>query len=142
MIIHPAGATDGLHRTTHDEPMSGSPSTQPIVHAATTYTMGQLARFLEKLDASPVGAGTLLDHCSIACTTEHTDGRLHRYEDFPFIVAGLGGGRLRGNVHHRGRGEESITKAGLTALRGAGLPVVNFGSQDGFTDQTIGEIES
>ena len=142
VIIHTAGATDGLHRTTHDEPMSGTPSTQPIVHAATIYTMGQLATFLDKLDQTPMGAGTLLDHCSIACTTEHTDGRIHRYEDFPFLIAGLGSGRLRGDVHHRGNGNESITQAGLTALRGAGLPVASFGSQDGFTQQSIRALES
>ena len=142
VIVHAAGATDGLHRTTHDEPMSGNPGTQPIVHAAVRYTMAQLATFLDKLDQTPMGAGTLLDHSAIACTTEHTDGRLHRYEDFPFLIAGLGGGRLRGDVHHRGSGNESITKAGLTALRGAGLPIANFGSQDGYTESTIRALEA
>ena len=141
VIVHTAGATDGLHRTTHDEPMSGEPSTQPIVHAATVYTMRQLATFLDKLEQMPMGAGTLLDHCSIACTTEHTDGRLHRYEDFPFLIAGLGGGRLRGDVHYRGNGSESITQAGLTALRGAGLAIPNFGTEDGYTEQSITALE-
>ena len=141
VIIHDAGATDGLHRTSHDEPMSGNPATQPIVHAATVYTMSQLATFLDKLDGISMGAGTLLDHCSIACTTEHTDGRLHRYEDFPFLIAGLGSGRLRGNIHYRGNGDESITQAGLTALRGAGLPIANFGSGDGYTEQSISSLE-
>lgn len=141
VIVHAAGATDGLHRTTHDEPMSGTPSTQPIVHAATTFTMRQLATFLGKLEQSPMGSGTLLDHCAIACTTEHTDGRLHRYEDFPFLIAGLGGGRLRGNVHHRGNGSESITKAGLTTLRAAGLNMASFGSEDGYTEQSISALE-
>ena len=141
VIVHTAGATDGLHRTTHDEPMSGDPSTQPIVHAATIYTMRQLANFLDKLEQTPMGAGTLLDYCSIACTTEHTDGRLHRYEDFPFLIAGLGGGRLRGDVHYRGNGNESITQAGLTALRGAGLTIPNFGTEDGYTEQSISALE-
>ncbi len=141
VIVHEAGATDGLHRTTHDEPMSGNPATQPIVHAATIYTMSQLAIFLDKLDQSPVGSGTLLDHCAIACTTEHTDGRLHRYEDFPFLIAGLGGGRLRGDVHHRGSGQESITQAGLTTLRAAGLNLPSFGSADGYTEQSISALE-
>lgn len=43
VIVHSAGASDGLHRTTHDEPLSGTPATQPIVHAATVFTMRQLA---------------------------------------------------------------------------------------------------
>lgn len=89
-----------------------------------------------------MGSGTLLDHCSIACTSEHTDGRLHRYEDFPFLIAGLGGGRLRGDTHHRGNGNESITKAGLTALRGAGLNLNSFGVADAYTEQSITALES
>ena len=142
VIIHPAGATDGLHRTCHDEPMSGSPSTQQVVHGATVYTMHQLSIFLDKLDEISMGAGSLLDYCSIACTTEHTDGRLHRYEDFPFLIAGLGGGRLRGNVHHRGNGQESITQGGLTALRSAGLNIPSFGTENGYTESSISALET
>lgn len=59
VIIHQAGVTDGLHRTTHDEPMSGQPETQPIVHAATIYTMQQLAYFLDELEQVPVGGWDL-----------------------------------------------------------------------------------
>ena len=90
----------------------------------------------------PMGAGTLLDYCSIMCTSEHTDGRLHRYEDFPFLNAGLGGGRLKGNIHHRGNGDTSITQGVLTALRGSGVPTPSFGSEAGYTEQSISELES
>jgi hypothetical protein len=142
VIIHEAGATDGLHRTCHDEPMSGNPQTQPIVHSSTIYTMGQLARFLDELDGIPMGAGTLLDHCSVMCTSEHTDGRLHRYEDFPFLIAGLGGGRLRGNVHARGNGDTSITHGVLTALRASGVPTPNFGIEAGYTEMSVDALET
>ena len=141
VIVWQAGASNGLHSTTHDEPLSGTPETQPIVHAATTFTMGQLARFLDILDATPEGEGTLLDQCSILCTSEHTDGRIHSYEDFPLIIAGLGGGRLRGNVHYRSPNQESITRAGLTALRAGGVPAASFGVEGGYTEAGISDLE-
>lgn len=135
-----AGASNGLHLTTHDEPLSGNPSTQPTVHEATIFKMNQLARFLDHLKDIQLGASTLLDHCSILCTTEHTDGRTHSYEDFPLLIAGLGSGRLRGGLHYRSSSRESVTKAGLTALRGAGLEVPTFGTEAGFTNETIGAL--
>ena len=142
VIIHTAGATDGLHRTCHDEPLSGSPATQPIVHAATIFTMEQLAYFLDQLSAVPMGAGSLLDHCSVMCTSEHTDGRIHSYQDFPMMIAGHGGGRLLGDVHHRAAGDTSITRGVLTALRGGGVEAAEFGTEDGLTRDGISELES
>ena len=137
-----AGANNGLHLTTHDEALTGSPATQQVVHEATMFKMRQLARFLDQMKEIPLGAGTLLDQCSILCTTEHSDGRTHSYEDFPLLIAGLGGGRLRGGLHYRSRSRESVTKVGLTALRGAGLEIPSFGSEAGFTTEAIESLLS
>ena len=142
VIMHPAGATDGLHRTSHDEPMSGNPATQPIVHAATVYTMHQLAYFLDRLREVPMGAGNLLDHCAVMCTSEHADGRRHVYDNFPFLIAGLGGGRLHGDVHHRVSPNTSVTRGVLTALRAGGVAATDFGVEDGYTQQSISAFES
>ena len=129
------GTTTGLHRLCHDEVMP-----QPIVHAATTRTMQQLAVFLETLRNTPDGAGNLLDTMSILCTTELTDGRTHSNQDFPILIAGKGNGRLRGNQHYRSTTDESVSKATLTALVGGGVPVTTFGEGAGFTDQTISSL--
>ena len=141
VVVHPAGATDGLHRTSHDEPLSGDPATQPIVHAATVYTMRQLAYFLDRLRAVPMGATHLLDYCSVMCTSEHTDGRIHSYSDFPLVIAGLGGGRLVGDIHHRSSTNSSITQGVLTALRAGGVDAEGFGSEGGYTRDSISALE-
>jgi hypothetical protein len=129
------GATTGLHRLCHDEAMP-----QPTVHAAQTRTMEQLAVFLETLRNTPDGAGNLLDTCGILCTTELTDGRTHSNLDFPILIAGKGNGRLHGNRHYRSTTNESVSKAVLTAMVGAGVPVTSFGDGLGYTDQTVGEL--
>ena len=104
--------------------------------------MGFLAEFLQKLVETPEGDGNLLTHSSILCTSELTDGYTHGNFDFPLLLAGKGSGRLRGNIHHRSQNSESATDVVLTALRGAGIEATSFGAEEGFTEQSISELES
>ena len=137
VIFWEAGATDGLHSTCHTEA-----NPQPIVHAATTLTMGHLAEFLQTLIDTPEGDGNLLDRCSILCTSELTDGYTHSNADFPLLVAGLGNGRLRGGTHYRSSSAENTSHGVLTALRGAGVAATGFGADDGYVETTISALET
>jgi hypothetical protein len=131
------GAPDGMHLLCHSEPPP-----QPIVHAVTVFTMEQLAVFLRTLRDTPEGPGNLLDRCSILCTSEHSDGQRHSFQEFPLMVAGLGGGRLRGGVHVP-RATDAWRNASdvvLTALLGAGLPVTSFGEDLTYSDQPVTEL--
>lgn len=137
VVFSQAGAVDGLHGLCHTEALP-----QPTVHAATTMTMEHLAQFLQKLRDTPEGDGNLLTHSSILCTSELTDGYTHGNFDFPLIVAGLGSGRLCGNMHHRSATSESATDVVLTALRGAGVEAESFGADEGYTTQSVSALES
>jgi hypothetical protein len=136
VIVWPAGAQNSLHQTAHDEA-----NPQPIVHAAVVYMMAQLGTFLRTLHDVPEGDGTLLDHCSILCTTELCEGWDHSNDEFPVIIAGRGGGRLRGDIHARAA-NDNASKAGLTALRGAGIPLASFGHGPGRVVDSIGDVEA
>ena len=125
VVIRQAGAENSLHQICHDEALP-----QPIVHAAVTYMMGQLGVFLDTLKSIPEGNGTLLDHCSILCTSELTEGNVHSNDDFPVLLAGGGNGRLVGGQHVRLPGANA-SKAGLTMLLGAGIDVDHFGHGEG-----------
>lgn len=135
VIVWEAGATDGLHSTCHFEA-----DPQPIVAAATTFEMQNLARFLEILRDTPEGDGNVLDRCSILCTTELCDGLTHSNTDQPMLLCGLGGGRLRGGTHYRSGSAENTSKVGLSALWGAGVGVGSFGDQEGYTTEGIGAL--
>ena len=137
VVFSQAGAVDGLHGLCHTEALP-----QPTVHAATTMTMEHLAQFLQILKETPEGDGNLLTHSSILCTSELSDGYTHGNFDFPLILAGHGSGRLVGNVHHRSSAAESATDVVLTALRGAGVDADSFGSEEGYTTQSVSELES
>jgi hypothetical protein len=137
VIVWQVGARNSLHQICHDE---GLP--QPTVHAATTFTMHRLGDFLRTLRDTPEGAGSLLDNCSILCTTELSDGHTHSNREFPILIAGKGGGSLRGGVHYRSTSNQNTSHAVLTALRAGGVPAASFGEGAGWVDSSLSALET
>lgn len=130
------GATDGQHYMNHTEP---APYTKQ--QDALRFTMKQFAYFLERLKNTPEGTGNLLDYLSIYACTEHAEGWTHSQDDMPMLICGKGGGRLRGNYHYRQVGG-NVSRGLFTALRGAGLPLTEFGYEDGYVNNPISELET
>ncbi len=135
VIVWQVGATNGLHTTTHDEALP-----QPTVDAAVTFEMDQLATFLRTLRDTPEADGNLLDHVSILCTSELSDGWLHSNQEFPILIAGKGNGRLRGGHHYRSTSLRNTSDAVLTALHGAGVALPSYGTDAGYTTSIISEL--
>ena len=134
VVVWPAGARNSLHQICHDEP-----NPQPTVHAAVVFIMQQLAVFLRTLADMPEGDGNLLDRCSILCTTELSEGNTHSNDEFPVLIAGRGGGRLRGDMHVR-TDRANASLAALSALRGAGLDAPSFGHDAGRVVDDLGAL--
>ncbi len=138
VIMWPVGAANGLHQINHDE---GPP--HPTVHAATVFTMEQLAYFLGRLRDTPDAmGGNLLDNSVILATSELSEGWTHSNREFPILIAGRGRGRLRGDVHYRSPSNENTSHAVLTALRGAGITAPSFGYDAGHVTTTFTSLES
>ncbi len=135
VVLWQVGAENSLHYTCHEEVLP-----QPTVHAATVFTMEQLAVFLEELRLTPEGDGNLLDRCSILCTSELSDGRTHANTEYPILVAGKGNGRLRGGVHHRSTSADNTSRAVLTALHGAGITLPSWGIAEGRASSVFSEL--
>ena len=113
---------------------------QPTVHAATTFTMEQLAYFLARLRNTAEGAGNMLDSCAILCTSELSEGFVHTNDEFPILIAGKAGGALRSGLHYRSPSRENTSKALLTVLRAIGDPRPSFGYLAGETNQVISDL--
>jgi hypothetical protein len=64
-----------------------------------TYHVQLLGYFLEKLQATPDGDGSLLDHSMIVYGGGMGDGNLHEHSNLPTLVAGRLGGLLRTGQH-------------------------------------------
>src|SRR5688572_233419 len=65
------------------------------------YHMGLFARFIERLQSTPDGDGSLLDHSLIVYGSGMSDGNGHTGGPLPLAIVGGGSGRMRGNRHIR-----------------------------------------
>jgi hypothetical protein len=65
------------------------------------YHVGLLAYFLDKLQKTPDGDATLLDHSLVLYGSGLGDGNQHDHTDLPVLVAGGAGGQHHGGKHIR-----------------------------------------
>ncbi|MBA2661672.1 MAG: DUF1552 domain-containing protein [Bradymonadaceae bacterium] len=125
-----------FHQLTHDEP-----GEQPKVHQIVTFIMEEFAYLLNALKSTPEGDGNLLDHSVILASSDLASGYLHNLVDYPILLAGKGGGALRGGVHHRAnRGNASEVL--LTCLRAMDCPGTSFGVAGGQVQESVSAFES
>ncbi len=136
-VFSDIGITTGHHDLTHDEP-----GDQPQVQASTVYTMEQFAVLLAALKAIPEGAGNLLDSCAILASSDTADGRDHSITNYPILVAGSAGGKLKfPSVHYKSNGENT-TMVLLSILRSVGLSLTEFGTGGGRVTASCTAIEA
>ena len=90
----------------------------------------QFRYLLEQLHARPEGNGTMLDNSIVVLCSEVSDGNTHEHHDLPILVAGGGGGRIRGgrflDVGFRSHGD---LWTGLAQAMGSNIQ--NFGYANG-----------
>lgn len=136
-VFWQAGVTRGHHQLSHDE--AGD---QPQIQATTVFTMKMFAVLLAKLKGTPEGPGNLLDNCAILASSDCAEGKSHSNKDYPILVAGRGGGRLKHpGIHHRAPGENT-NQVLLTLLRAAGLQRPSFGINNSLTSTSCAAIET
>jgi hypothetical protein len=130
------GAPAGHHQLTHDEP-----GEQPQVDAIVRQIMGSLADTLDAFRGIDEGDGTLLDHMVLLATSDVSLGRTHALQEYPILVAGSAGGRLKNGVHVRSAPGVSTSKATLSVLRALGLSDASWGVDDNRATEGLGELE-
>jgi hypothetical protein len=74
------GAREGHHDLSHH---AGNADKKAKIAKINRYHMTQFAAFLEKLQRTPEGDGTLLDHSMIVYGSGISDGNRHNHEDLP-----------------------------------------------------------
>jgi hypothetical protein len=61
--------------------------------------VGLFGYFLDKLQKTPDGDGTLLDHSLVMYGSGMSDGNSHNHNPLPIVLAGRAGGTLEANRH-------------------------------------------
>ena len=103
------------------------------------FAMSNLADTLTRMKATPDGAGTLLDNSCVYTTSCVAESQTHGGTDFPLLVAGKAGGKLKGDTHIRIVGE-NVSKVPFTLLTAMGGTATSFGSGDGLVTSGISDL--
>jgi hypothetical protein len=89
---------------------------------------GQLvARFLQKMKATPDGDGTLLDHSLVMWGCGMSNPNIHTYDPLPFALIGGDTGRLEGGRHIVLPRETPAANLHLTLAQRGGIDIETFG---------------
>lgn len=131
-----AGAAAGHHQLTHDEP-----DPQPQVDRIVLEIMQGFAYLIERMASIPEGDATLLDHSVVLATSDISLGRIHSLDEFPLVIAGSAGGRLKTGMHYRSPFAENTSNVMLSLVRAAGVNAGSWGGEDGYTEAGLGAIE-
>ena len=90
------GITEGHHGLSHHQ---DNPTQLAKYARLNTYQTELFAWFLDKLQSTPEGDGTLLDHSMFLYGASLSNPNLHAHYDLPLAVVGGGAGTLQGGRH-------------------------------------------
>jgi hypothetical protein len=107
------GVRDGFHNASHH---SNDRKNMDQFAVINRYHVKMLAYFLERLQATPDGDGTLLDHSMILYGSSLSDGNEHNFDPLPVVLAGGAAGRLQGNRHLRHKPQTPMSNLLLAML--------------------------
>jgi hypothetical protein len=122
------GITEGHHGLSHHQ---DNPTQLAKYARLNTYQTELFAWFLDKLQSTPEGDGTLLDHSMFLYGAALSNPNLHAHYDLPLAVVGGGAGRLKGGRHLVFRNETPMTNLLLSLLDKAGIPAETLGDSTG-----------
>ncbi len=95
------------------------------------YHVGLLAYFLDKLQKTPDGDGTLFDHSLVLYGSGLGDGNQHDHTDLPVLVAGGASGQHKGGKHIRTAKDTPMANLLVAVLTKMGIQEEKFGDSAG-----------
>jgi hypothetical protein len=123
------GISDGHHSITHHQ---NDPAKIEKVTQIDTYHVKLFSYYLDKLQSTRDGDGSLLDHSLILYGSSLCDGNKHTHHDLPLVMLGSAAGQVKGGRHIRFPEETHMNDLLLTMLDKAKVPVPEkLGDSDG-----------
>lgn len=103
------------------------------------YAMSNFADLLGRMKATPDGAGNLLDNSAVYATSCVSESQTHSGVDYPLLVAGKAGGKLKVDQHVRLL-DENVSKVPFTLLTAFGSTDTSFGDAEGKVTSGVAEL--
>jgi hypothetical protein len=95
------------------------------------YHVALFSYFLDKLQTTPDGDGSLLDHSLVLYGSGISDGNQHNHTDLPIILAGGASGRLKGGRHIRNAPKTPMANLLVSILEVMQVPADTIGDSTG-----------
>jgi hypothetical protein len=89
------------------------------------------SKYVAKLDATPDGDGSLLDHMTILYGSGISNSQRHAGDNLPILLVGGGAGTLKGGRHIVYKEKPSMANLLVTLMDKMGVPVEKVGGSDG-----------
>jgi hypothetical protein len=90
---------DPHHALSHESNRGNDPIKIEKFTKVNTYMVQMFASFVQKLQSTNDGAGSLLDHSVLLYGSGMSNGNLHSHAPLPIAVVGGGAGTMKGNRH-------------------------------------------
>jgi hypothetical protein len=103
------------------------------------FAMTCLSDTLVRMKNTPDGAGNLLDNSCVYTTSCVSESQTHGGTDYPLLVSGKAGGKLKGDQHVRLVGD-NVSKVPFTALTAMGGTATSFGTAESMVSSGIPEL--
>ncbi len=125
------GVPDAHHGLSHHQ---NDPERMARLQLIDQHHVAMFAYLLGKLRDADDGGGSLLDHAMVLYGSSLSDSNAHTHDDLPAVLAGGGGGTLRGGRHLRYPDRTPMTNLFVTMLD-------KLGSHRGEVGDSTGRIE-
>jgi hypothetical protein len=126
------GVADPHHPLTHH---GGDADKIAKVAKINRFHVSLFAEFLEKLQATKEGSGTLLDHVLYLYGSGMGNPNVHDHINLPIIVAGGAAGKMQGGRHIQYKEATPLANLHLTLLDKVGVRQESFADSDGKIDE-------
>ena len=124
-----SGVTDPFHNLSHHMEMEDN--IRRLAQLNAYHVSSTLGYFAARLQATPDGDGTLLDHSLLLYGSGMGDSQNHNHSKLPAVLVGGASGRMAGAVHVREADGTPIANLLVTVLDKLGVPVDRFADSNG-----------
>ena len=129
------GVSDGHHSVTHHQ--NDQAKIAKVIKIDELHVKS-FAYLLNKLESTPDGDGSLLDHSLMLYGSSICDGNAHTHHDLPLVLAGGTSAKLKGGRHIRYAPDTPMNNLLVSMLDKSGVPAETLGDSTGKLDQLSG----
>ena len=128
LVFPEIGLTEPWHHVSHH---GNEPEKLEMLVKVNIWQIGVFGKFLERLQSTPDGDGTLLDHSLVLWGSGMSDSNAHSPLDVPYLQVGKAAGLFSGNKHLAAPKGTQLANVMLTVAQRYGAEIDRFGVSTG-----------